>query len=234
MVRVSVILVEPKFTGNIGAVARVMKNFGFTDLILIDPTELDDEALCRAKHAGDILKDAQRIDSLEEITGRFDMMVGTTGIDTEKEKEVLRQTEEPFEFAQSISDYRGHVGLVFGREDYGLYNHELALCDRVVTIPTAPEYPILNLSHAVCVLLYTIYIEELGKDTSDDEGDYMGDNEKERMIEIFSDIIDKIDYPDYKKEKAVVTLRRIFGKGNATLWDYHRIMGVLSRIDKKL
>ncbi len=232
MVRTSIVLVEPKFTGNIGAVSRVMKNFGFYDLVLINPPRLDDEAFCRAKHSYDVLDSAKTYSDLEEALPYFDLLVGTTGIDTKKEKEALRRAEEPESFAEDILQFKGNVGIVFGREDTGLYNEELLLCDRLVTIPTSPEYPIMNLSHAVCVILYTLYMH--GYQEMDDTEEYIGDNEKERVVHLFSSILDDINYPEHKKEKTTITFRRLMGRAKATPWDYHRIMGVLSRTHKKL
>ncbi|MFO8109977.1 MAG: RNA methyltransferase [Thermoplasmata archaeon] len=232
MVNISVILMEPKFTGNIGAVSRAMKNFGYHDLIMINPPKLDDEALCRAKHAYDVLESAKIYANLEEILPTFNMLIGTTGIDTKKEKEVLRRSEEPFAFAKDVSQFDGKIAILFGREDTGLYNHELALCDRLVTIPTSEEYPIMNLSHAVAVVLYTLYVEEVA--ATEDIEDEITENEKERVIELFELILQDIKYPDHKKEKTAVTLRRLLGRAKTSPWDYHRIMGVLSRTHKKL
>ncbi len=231
MASISIVLVQPKYTGNIGAVSRVMKNFGFYDLVLVEPPQLDDEAFSRAKHAYDVLESAKTYADLESTITEFDMLVGTTGIDTEKEKESLRRGENPIPFARDILQFPGKIGIMFGREDTGLYNEELALCDRLVTIPTSPEYPVLNLSHAVCVILYTLYIK--GFTHTDKTGDYIGENEKERVMALFKSILDDIDYPEHKKEKTTITFRRILGRASTTPWDYHRIMGVLSRIDSK-
>lgn len=230
MTNISVILVEPKFTGNIGAVSRVMKNFGFNDLVLINPPQLDDEAYCRAKHSQDILESAVIHKNIRDILPRYNMLVGTTGIDTEKEKEVLRRAEDPLTFAKDISDTIGRIGIVFGREDMGLYNHELALCDRLITVPTSPEYPIMNLSHAVAVILYSLHMTGQVKDEIR-EIEY---NDREMVIHLFESILEDINYPEHKVEKTSLMFRRIMGRANATPWDYHRIMGVLSRIHTHL
>lgn len=233
MVVYSVILVEPKTPGNIGAIARLMRNFSIKDLFLIDPPSLDDEAYTRAMHAKDVLDNARVYDELEDCLDNFDLIVGTSGIHTEKEKKFLRKAETPENLAESTKEFEGKVGLMFGREDQGLSNEELMKCDRLVRIPTSDDYPIMNLSHAVCVVLYEIFkeIEDFDLVTKDKMSDQ---DDRDRLIEYFTDIIDTIDYPDHKKEKTEIMFRKIVGRAMLTKWEYHRLMGVFSQIKKKL
>ena len=233
MVEYSVILVEPKTNGNIGAVCRLIRNFGLNELYLIDPPEFDDDAYARAMHAQDVLDDAQIYDELGDCLDEFDLLVGTSGVHTEKEKKFLRKAETPENLAESTKRFEGKVGLMFGREDQGLSNEELKNCDRLVRIPTSEDYPIMNLSHAVCVVLYEIFkeIEDFDlvpKDKMSSQGD------RDRLIEYFTDIMNNIDYPDHKKEKTEIMFRKIVGRAMLTKWEYHRLMGVFSQIKKKL
>jgi len=233
MPRFSIVLVEPQTAGNIGAVARLMGNFAFEKLYLVNPVQIDDEAEKRAMHADDILREAEIIEDYEELVSNFDMVVGTSGINTENEKKFLRKAEAPEELSRSISDHEGDIALVFGREDKGLNNKELMKCDRLVRIPASEDYPILNLSHAVCIVLYEIFKEEKGdivgkKDRSSEE------SERERLIRTFSDILEEIRFPEHKYEKTEVMFRRILGRASLTKWEYHRLMGVFSQILKEI
>ena len=78
MPEISIVLVEPLYEGNVGFTARVMKNFGFTQLVLVNPCPLGDDAIMRASHARDVLENAQRM-TIEEIYREFDFVIATTG-----------------------------------------------------------------------------------------------------------------------------------------------------------
>lgn len=233
MVEYSVILVDPKTPGNIGAVARLIRNFELTELHLIDPPEFDDEAYARAMHAKDLLENAFIHDELDDCLKRFDMVVGTSGINTKKEKKFLRKAETPENFAEKTKSYEGKIGLMFGREDQGLSNEELKNCDRLIRIPTSEDYPIMNLSHAVGIVLYEIFKENKDVDLIP-EDKISSQADRDRLIDYFTEVLEMIEYPDHKKEKTEIIFRRILGRAMITKWEYHRLMGVLSQIKKKL
>ncbi len=81
-----VILAEPKFEGNIGAIARAMKNFGLGDLVLVNPCEIGEECLKRAKHAGEVVENAKVYETLDEALADLDYIVGTSGYSTKSDK----------------------------------------------------------------------------------------------------------------------------------------------------
>ncbi|MDG6219320.1 MAG: RNA methyltransferase, partial [Candidatus Thermoplasmatota archaeon] len=143
---VTVILVEPKYSGNVGAIARCMMNFDVEQLILVNPCDLDDEAYIRAVHATSILDTALICDSFKEAVTQVDFVVGTSAIYTNSEKKHIRIPVSLKDFVDKIQKVNGTIGLVFGREDYGLLIEELAVCDLLVTIPSSKSYPSLNLS----------------------------------------------------------------------------------------
>ena len=153
---ISVAILEPKTPGNVGAVARVMKNFGFRELIVINPQcdILADEALARAKHAKDVLKKAKIIKSLKSL--KYDYLIATTG-KTGGSYNVTRLTVTPEQVSEEIPRNAKTV-LLFGREGIGMTNEEIEGCDIVVNIqtPGSSNYRTLNLSHAVAVVLYEL------------------------------------------------------------------------------
>lgn len=226
-----VVLVEPKYGGNIGAVARSMMNFGFHQLYLVDPPELDDECYQRAMHAGNILDNATIVHSLTELSNKLDYLVATSSVSTESEKKHLRNAVFLPDFAEKIFGVTGDIGLVFGREDHGLYNPEIAQCDMLLNIPSSEDYPSLNLSHAVNLVLYTLYAYHDVKEQPKREINGM---EKERLHQFFSRLLDEIQYPEHKKEKTQVMFRRIMGRALPSKWEYHTLMGVLSEAIKRL
>lgn len=223
MPRFRVVLVNPKTDGNVGAVARVMGNFGFKDLWLVDPCEITDEARKRAKHANYILDEAKVVASLDEALDSASMVVGTSGIVSPGEKHFIRIPTTAREFARKMEDYEGTVVLLFGREDLGLFQEELLRCDLLIHIPATDAYSILNLSHAVAIVLYEL--SSLGAEVpSPPEASEV---EREKLFEFFSDLLDAIDYPDFRREKTEVMFRRLMGRAVPTKWEFYTIMGVL-------
>ncbi len=234
----SVILVEPKFGGNVGAVARLIRNFDSQGLYIVGSRGIveEEETRARAVHAQEVLDRATFCGDFEEILEDFDLIVGTTGITTEKEKKFLRKAEKPERLADSVNELEGPIGLLFGREDQGLYNEELKHCDRLVKIPTSDDYPVMNLSHSVAVLLYELF--KAREDTEsrglDREETLTDRSERERLNNHFSDILESIDYPEHKKDKTEVIFRKMIGRATPTRWEYHRLMGVFSWIKRCL
>jgi TrmH family RNA methyltransferase len=220
-----VVLVEPKIEGNIGAVARAMKNFGMERLVLVNPCDVGEEAVRRAKWGKNVLDSAKTVGSVDEALSSADFIIGSSSVDTESEKKFARISVSPEESIDKIKDLEGLVALLFGREDYGLLKEEIARCDLLVKIPANEEYPVLNISHAVAIVLYDIYrLEATKKGTREASG-----NEKELLYSHFKQLLDKIDYPEHKKERTSVMFRRIMGRAAPSKWEYHALMGVFSR-----
>jgi TrmH family RNA methyltransferase len=168
----AVVLVEPETPGNVGTVARAMKNFGFADLRLIDPPpiEPEGEAYGFAGHAReDVLPNATHT-TFEAIVSAYHT-VGFTAITGEDARRHVRfPVATPAELARDLRDDAGAggdapVAFVFGREGRGLNNDELARLDRVCTIPANPDYPVLNLGQAATVALYELRVLTLGGET---------------------------------------------------------------------
>jgi len=226
-----VILVEPKYAGNIGAVARTMMNFGFEKLYLVNPCELDDECYTRAVHAYKIVKKAKIFPSFKEAIKEMDYLAATSSIESKTDRKHLRNPILIENFARNIIKLEGKVGLVFGREDYGLYNEEIALCDVMIRIPTSESYMALNLSHAVSLVLYSIYIK---KEFIPKEKRKIGKVEKIKLYEFFSDLLEEINYPEHKKEHTKIMFKRIMGRAMPSKWEFHTLMGVFSRTLEKI
>ncbi len=152
---ISVLLVETQSAGNIGSVARAMKNMGASELILVNcQTELTEEATHFACGAGDILERCLRFGSLEEALGRFNLSIATTSRRVEWIPRVYCPNELPAQLA-NLSPFQ-KVALVFGPERTGLTNDHLHLCQWLVTIPSNPQFESLNLAHAVAIVLYEL------------------------------------------------------------------------------
>src|SRR5690348_4137703 len=145
---IAVVLHEPQDLVNIAHVVRAMKNFGFRDLRLVQPREYDAYRVEGIAHqTQDVLARVQRYERLDEALADCVHVVGFTA----RGRTAKRNLQRPREAAREIlgESQSGTVALLFGREDKGLSNDALDRCHRVVTIPTSPAYPSLNLGHAV-------------------------------------------------------------------------------------
>jgi TrmH family RNA methyltransferase len=221
-----IILVEPKNPGNIGAIARAMMNFDVDKLYLVNPCEMDNVCYARAMHATKILDDAKTFSCFEDAVKNLDYLVATSSIESKTDKRHLRNPLLLEDFAEKVPEVEGKVGLVFGREDYGLFNEEIAACDIMLKIPTSESYPSLNLSHAVTIVLYSLYLK---KAYIPKRRRPMGPLEKKKLYQFFGQLLDDIDYPQHKKEHTKIMFKRIMGRAMPSKWEYHTLMGVFSK-----
>ena len=216
--KISIILVEPENPGNIGAIARVMKNFGAKELILINPCRITEEAYVRAKHAKDILEKAKIKKKFE--TKGFDVLVGTSAKKGGRGN-VNRIFLHPKELEGRIG---GRVGVVFGRESTGLKNEELKKCDLVVNIPANPAYPVLNISHACAIILYELYEKHAKRNIA-------GEKEKKAVFLLLDRIIEKMGKRNKKKEiNMKIVMKRIISRAGLTKKEVFTIAGFLRNI----
>lgn len=223
------VLVEPLYSGNVGSVARVMKNFGFDELILLNPCELDKDARLMSVHAYDIIENARIEFYLSDAVKGSNIIVGMTGLPGKTDNKHMRMPViSPHKLKEKLAGKSGVISLLFGREDDGLRNEELELCDMIVNIPTTPVYPSMNLSHAVAVVLYEL---------SDVKGEtnYLADHfDIELLYEHIDEVLNDIEYKEHKEDKTRLMLRRIFGRAELTGREVQTLRGILRRIQWKL
>ena len=154
--QISFILVEPKVPENIGAAARAIKTMGYKRLVLIKPCEYKTgPAQWLAHGSSDILGKAEVYGSLEEALTGTDITIGTTA----RHRNIKGEYTSPEDLRSLLARESGNykkVALVFGREESGLSNEEISLCDITSTISLAAPYPSLNLSQAVMLYAYVL------------------------------------------------------------------------------
>ena len=229
--RFSVILVEPQFRENVGHVARSMMNFGMSDLVLVNAPPVDDHTRQRAVHAQAVLDAARHFPTLAEAKKEFDVLVGFAARISALNKAHRRSSESLTTVADRLDGMGGRLGLVFGREDFGLSNEDVEVCDILCTIPTSQHYRSMNLSHAVTVALYELTRSEhapmpyITMATA---------QEKEVLLATWWHLTGVLRFPEHKRIQSLQMFRRVTGRAGLTAWEYHRMMGVLSRSLKRM
>lgn len=221
---------EPKNEGNVGAVARSMRNFGAGDLVLVRPCALGDEARKRAMHGVGVLEAATTVADFDAAVKGADLIVGTSGIHTASEKRFARIAVDPKDLVRRVTPMEGTVALVLGREDFGLLDEELLKCDLLVTIPAIDAYPILNVSHAAAILLYELF--NAGPPPRSLRA--ASGLEKEKLHEAFASLLEATDYPAHKRARTKVMFRRLLGRAVPSKWEFHALMGVFQRATKRI
>ncbi len=225
---VRVIVVAPKFEGNVGAIARAMANFDVKELYLVHPCAIGDEAYRRAKHGATILDNMICVNSLEEALEGCFLVAGTSGIITNGESNHVRIPISAHQFAERAKDYKEKIAVIFGREDIGLLQDELARCDVLIHIPSSVDYPILNLSHAATIVLYELF------GTGIDRPEPADQEEKERIFSFFDELLDNIEYPEHRREYTSVMFRRMIGRAVPSKTEYYTILGVIGDANRML
>jgi tRNA/rRNA methyltransferase len=228
----SVVLLGVENPGNLGAVARAMKNFGCQDLVLIEPKCNVDhiEAKNRAKWAKDVLAGA-RIETIQDLSTNFDLVIGTTG-KLGDDYNLPRTPLFPSQLVQKLAeaDDDAKVALLFGRESDGLYNHELELCDFIINIPTMNEYPSLNLSHAVAVMLYAL-ATPLRETEISEKYPLLRAQEKQHLRTLIKETVAMLDFPaENENHTQEVLWNRLVGKSLITQREAMALMGFFRRV----
>ncbi len=237
--RLSIILVEPSKVQNIGSIARVMMNFGFKKLILINPKVnlADPEIEIVARRAIQIIEHAEVIVSdLRDLRNDFSLLIGTTarvGSDYNLNR-VAISPEELFTKELPLEK----VGIVFGREQHGLTNEEISMCDLVVSIPSHSAYPVMNISHALAIILYELRKVLKLEEPADSYGrpKHRGANysEREQLKKYFNQLIMKVNYHPEKLKVANQAFSNILSRGYITGREVTTLMGVLKWIELQL
>jgi TrmH family RNA methyltransferase len=229
---INIVFVEPESPGNIGFLARTMKNFGLYNLILVNPCELEKEAYFQAMHAKEIVSNAKIYDSLAELleTEQMDFIIGTSGTPGGSYK-LSRIPLKPHQLAESINS-TGKIAILFGREGNGLYNNEIELCDTLVSIPTDKKYPIMNITHAAAIVFY-----ELFKNKNEFQVQGLEEaslSEKQSLIDEMEEMIKKLNIPEHKEKNGKKTFKNIIGRAFITGREAHTLKGILRRINRKI
>lgn len=226
-----IVLVEPEIEENIGSVARVMKNFGFDNLIILNPKcKIGENARRLAKNAGDILKKAKIITDFNDIKAQL-LVATTSKLGTDYN--LLRTPIIPKELLSALKERNlKNIAIIFGRESSGLLNKELEKCHILVSIPCSKKYPAMNLSHAVAVILYEL--SSLTEDEKINKDFVMASITDRKVIEQLAEkALDKMEFSTAQKKETQRKLwKRLIHKSFLTKREAFALMGWLKKIIK--
>jgi len=233
---IRIVLVNTSHPGNIGAVARAMKNMGLTELYLVAPKEFPSErAVWRAASADDLLATAKVVESVAEAVKDCSLVVGTSA----RDRRIPWPMVNPRECGQRMIKEAAHhqVAVVFGREDRGLTNEELHKCNYHVHIPTNQEYSSLNLAMAVQVICYELRMamdepseisEEWDMPLADQEGvELLFGHLEKVMVEVK---FHELDNP----RQTMTRMRRLFNRVRMDKMELGILRGFLTAIEHQL
>ena len=231
---VTIVLKGPKFPGNVGSAARCANNMGIDRLSVVGNRDLDREAVLQmATHESKaIVAEIRHFDTLDEALAGFSWVVGTTARTGSGRGPVVT----PRQMAEQMTglSQNNEIALLFGPEDRGLTNDELRFCQTVVTIPTS-GFKSLNLSHAVMVLCYELFIARLAQDKAATAGiapKLAGSRELEAMYLQLKETLRAIGFlnpenPDY----WMMHIRRLLARTTLQAREVKIIRGICRQIE---
>jgi tRNA/rRNA methyltransferase len=225
-----VVMVRARGSGNIGSVARAMKNVGAHDLAIVGKARTQSFwAKAMAVHGRDVLGGSRCYESIRAAIADCTLVVGTTCRSGLYRSHSRAPREVAPEIARAAS--QGKVALLFGPEDHGLSNKDLEHCQLLVTIPTHPEYPSLNVAQAAVICLYEVYVAAMASagepSVKRAEAEHI-----ERLFDIMRESLLKIGFLDSENpEHMLLALRRILGRAGLEDKDVRILTGMFRQIE---
>jgi tRNA (cytidine32/uridine32-2'-O)-methyltransferase len=233
---VQIVLVETSHPGNIGSVARAMKNMGLSRLALINPKKFPhDEATALAGNAGDVLEKAQVFSSIEEALKNSKIIFATSA----RERTIEWPVASAKDAAQEINQLAAEnieVSILFGREDRGLTNEELQLSNKHLIIPADPEYPVLNIAMSTQVVCYELYQASHNEPIGpwQDFPEYTSE-ELQHLIDHFNETVFKLNLIDPKNPKQILTrMERMFRRLYPDQMEGNFLRGFLKAVNNRI
>jgi tRNA/rRNA methyltransferase len=230
LANVRLIMVRPRGSGNIGSVARAMKNTGVNDLAIVGAARTQSFwARAMAVHGRDILADAKCYSTIREAIADCTLVVGTTcrpGL-------YRSHSQAPRDVAPAMvaAAAKNKVALIFGPEDHGLSNKDLEHCQMLITIPTHPDYQSLNVAQAAVICLYELYVAALTP-VEDSGVERARAEDIERLFDIMRHSLLKIGFLDSENpEHMLLAFRRIFGRAGLEAKDVRILTGMFRQIE---
>jgi tRNA (cytidine32/uridine32-2'-O)-methyltransferase len=232
---IRIVLVEPSHPGNIGAVARAMKNMGLGQLVLVSPRQFPhSEATARASGADDVLASARVVTTVAEAVAGCGFIVATTSRPRDQYfsvADVRDAAERVLREAQ-----RGPAAVLFGSERAGLSNEQLEAAHLLIQIPASAAYPSLNLAMAVQIVAYELFrARGVAIDTAPAAGPLADPVEMERLYAHLAQVLEEVDFRDRTQggTHLMARLRRLFQRAMLDRNEVNILRGILTAVQSR-
>lgn len=234
---IRIVLVNTSHPGNIGAVARAMKNMGLDQLYLVGPKHFPHpDATARASGADDVLERAIICNTLDEAIADCQLTFATTA----RQRSLAWPQVTPRGCAERAAQFAPQhpVAIVFGREDSGLTNDELERCHYMLHIPSNPDYCSLNLGAAAQVVAYELRLASLDDKRTlvyEPEDRPATQDQIEGLMTHFQHVMEQVNFLEPGNPRNVIRrLRRLFAKAQLDENEMNILRGMLTAVEKKV
>ncbi len=234
---IQIVLVETTHPGNIGGAARAMKNMGLQNLCLVAPKSYPDpKAVWRAASANDVLEHAKVVESLDDAIADCHFVVGTSARQRRIPWPVLDSRGSAAAISQLPENER--IAILFGREDRGLTNEQLVLCNLHLQIPTSQDYSSLNIAMAVQIICYDLLIqsrksEEITHRESDWDSPFSTQVDMKRFYIHLEETLSDIGFLEPAAPRQLMPrLKRLFNRVRLDEMELNILRGILSESQK--
>ena len=232
------ILVRPQLGENIGAAARSLKNFNFENLRLISPRDSwpNKSATYTAVEAKDIIHKAKVFLNTDEAVADLDCVFATTSRSRSVNKQIV-DLSKAVKIIKKLSISNKKTGIFFGPEASGLSNDDLINANYLVNIPTSNKFKSLNLSHAVTIFAFELFISQK-KFEPIVKNLYRSEDAKKNEVNAFLDFmishLDKVGFlkPAEKKQQMIRSVKNIFHRSSLSTQEIRTLSGVISSLIK--
>ena len=227
-----IVLVSSRNPLNIGAAARAMSNFGFTDLRVVNPYEVAYQEARSAVRSHYILGQSQQCSTVAEATVGCTLVVGTTAVGNRDLHVPLYRLETGAELLREHLASGAKAALLFGSEKFGLSNAEMSHCKWLMRIPTRAEHGSMNLGQAVAVCLYEMRRQATAvNQPAFEKPPVASSDERERLTSILMELLIESGYAQERTlESTELKLRRLIHRINIASNDAEALLGMLRHI----
>ena len=230
------ILVNPQLGENIGACARALKNFGFSNLNIVAPRDPwpNTKAKMTSVGAYNIIKKTKIYKNVPDAVKEFDLVFASTA----RARDINKKHISIINFIKILSKYKqSNIGIMFGPEASGLSNHDLSLCNFIIQIPTSNKLKSLNLSHAVIIICYEIYrslnLTKFKKEKMLTK--LTSKNSIKNLIKFLEKMLDRNFFfnPPEKKKSMILNINNIFGRLELSDKELRILFSIFSALNRK-
>ncbi|MDX1917244.1 MAG: RNA methyltransferase [Rickettsiaceae bacterium] len=230
--QIYIILSRPQLGENIGACARAMKNFGFSNLRIVSPRDAwpNEKAISASAGADDIILSAEIFHDLKSAIEDLEYIYATTAIKRDMNKNYVQSKNLSTEFNNCAK-----VGIIFGRENWGLSNEDISLANSIITIDTTIDFSSLNLAQSVLVICYELFKSNVRPDLSNAQN-LASKKEMDYFLESLFDALDDRNFFRIleKKDRMKLNIRNIFQRiDQLSKSDIQTLRGIVSSFSAK-